>query len=947
MKRAARFLLASTCLLGTDLVTASPAFAHAEAEPAPTSQGIAKDEPGDVIIVTGSRIARPDLTAASPVTVIQGETLKLTNTVTAESILQQSPQFVAAANSTSNNPGFGVATVDLRGLGPRRTLVLVDGKRLATYNAEGEVDLNIIPPALIKRVDVLTGGASAVYGSDAIAGVVNFILDDRFVGLRADGSASITEHGDGALFDASLTGGLAIKDRGNLVLSLGYSKRNPIRQSDRAFSRQPLNDQLEPVGSINAVPTVIDNTFNLVPGAPDFYQVGPNGDLVDFYAPFNYAVTEYLQVPFERANATLLGRFDVTDSLEAFGRATWVRSQSELQLGPPATFGLPFDISPDNPFLTSQQSSLIFGDPAALNPDGTVTLAIRQRMGTAGGRRFAFDGRVYQLLGGLRGDFGQGLKWEMFTQYSESKRFIDFKNDLSYTRVSQAIDAVDGPGGIACRDPSGGCRPLNPFGLEAPDQATLDFISASARQTDRTSQFVAGGNLTGDLTFLTTPWSEHPAAFAAGVEYRRESGSTRADPAYASGDLIAAGQGAEFGPNDYDVKEAFAELKVPVVEDRPFVHELGLEAGARVSGYSTVGTVFTYKAGGDWSPVDGLRFRSIYQHAVRAPNIYELYSPRSIDVGSVTGDPCAGASVTAGSALADLCVATGVPAALIGLLPQPPSGSVNIAYGGNADLNEEKSNTFTAGVVINPAVMRNLSLSVDYFKIKVNDAIRSFGGSPDNVLQACYDIYQDPSSPYCQALHRNPLTGRLDGGSDYFVFQGYANIATMKTSGIDVSGVYHGRLDSRTTFGLIMNGTYTSEWELKPEAQQPNIKCAGRFGAACNMNPIPKWKHVADLTLKRDALSFLLRWRYFGAVKEDAGTEILVGRIPAYNSFDTTLSIDINAKAALRLGVQNALDKDPPIIGNWSGSFYNNANTFPNVYDVFGRTFFAGATLSF
>ncbi|MFA7595966.1 MAG: TonB-dependent receptor plug domain-containing protein [Novosphingobium sp.] len=354
---------AATMALGTSLLY-SPA--HAQEEPVPTVD--CSIDPGSaectgssqLIIVTGSRVARPDLEASSPVAVISGDSFKTFNSPSAEKLLAQNPQFLPESGPAVNNGSPGAATLNLRGLGDLRTLVLVNGKRMVSYDYDGVVDVNTIPTALIKRVDVLTGGASAVYGSDAITGVVNFILDDEYEGVRFDGSIEMTSRGDGEVYNSDLTLGTRLGDRGNIVASVGYMERSVVYQDARKYSRFALSsdDLVSPGGSSTAYPTVFDNTFADNDNA--YYQIGQGNDLVPFYEPYNYAPPNYLITPQERWIGTVLAKYEIVDGVEWFGRASLIDSKVNSQSAPSGTFGYTFDIYPDNPYLTDQQRDLFF-----------------------------------------------------------------------------------------------------------------------------------------------------------------------------------------------------------------------------------------------------------------------------------------------------------------------------------------------------------------------------------------------------------------------------------------------------------------------------------------------------------------------------------------------------------------------------------------------------------
>nr|WP_207791405.1 TonB-dependent receptor [Sphingosinicella soli] len=910
------------------------------------SPAAAQEEPSaeDIIVITGSRIVRADLEASSPVISLSQQQFADVNASSVEKLLTQNPQFVAAINPTVNNGNPGVATVDLRGLGDNRTLILVNGKRQASYDSEGIVDVNAIPVALISRVDVLTGGASAVYGSDAVSGVVNFILNEDFTGLQADASTEITSRGDGAVHNLALTGGINLGERGNLVVSGGYTKRELVYQGSRSYANPArFSDDLSPGGSSTSNPTVIDNSFDDTENS--YYQIDANNDFVPYYQPYNYAPPNYLVVPQERWNAMAMLKYELSDGIEFFTRGTYLSSKVNSQSAPTGTFGYTFDIFQDNPFLTPQQSNLLFNSPnSTINDDGSTTIGIRRRMVESGGRTTTYDNKVWQAVAGLRGDLGN-LNWEVFGQYSKSKREIAYLNDITYARTAQALDVVMTPDGPACRDPSGGCVPLNLFTQDAIGPDALGFILTGGQQVDKTNQWVVGGSISGDVGNLTMPWAEAPVAFALGVEYRREEARTDVDDAYASGDLIGYGQGFNLAPYHFDTKEIFGELRIPVVTDRPGFYALNLEAGYRYSDYSTVGGVHAYKAGADWAPVQGVRFRGLYQRAVRAPNIYELTAPPVSIIENLDTDPCAGSNPVGNATLTQLCLDTGAPS--VGNIPGPVSGQINAFAGGNLDLKAEKSDTYTIGVVINPPSVPRLSLSVDYFDITINNAIDQLGGSPQNVVDGCYLVTQDINSAYCQAINRNTLTGSLSGNIEFGVDQAFANSAFLQTKGIDVSAGYSHDIGSGGV-SFLFNGTYLDSYKKKGDPIAPTTQCAGKFGFACNLAPMPKWKHVAALTYSLGDVSLMGRWRYIGKVSQDSGTNILVSSIKAHNYFDATLSLHIADAYDFRFGVQNIFDKDPPIVGSEAGSTtHNAANTFPTVYDALGTTFFVSASAKF
>ena len=957
--------LQSLTLVGLGLGMASLATAaSAQAVQGPTtdtSTATATPAPTGDIVVTGSRIQRPDLQSSSPVATISAGELKATNTVTAESYLSSSPQFVPAASGTTNNGNGGTATVDLRGLGSQRTLVLVNGRRMVPSDIGGAVDINAIPTVLIKRVDVLTGGASAVYGADAISGVVNFVLDDKLEGVRADASSQITGHGDGAQYNAGLAAGVKFgsDDAGHIVIAGQYSKRNGVYQSARAYSAQALDGNLKPTGSSNATPTVIDinsGRYQINDGS----QAGGTDNFVPYYKPYNFNPANYLQVPLERYNVTALGSYKFSDAAELYARGSYTRSDVTAILAPTATGGFNFAISPSNPFLNATNSALIFGDPANLNADGTANVGIRRRVTETGGRIQQFTNDTYFGIVGLRGDFADSFHYDVFAQYGLAKRHEALLNDLDYNRTAQAINATVGANGTpVCVNPSNGCVPVNLFTSQPISSAALSFITANGSQDNRYTQFVTGGSLSGDLNFLQSPLADKPAAIAVGAEYRRETGSQSVDANYGSGNLIYYGQGTAVPSASFDVKEVYGELQMPLVTDRPFVRALNFEGGVRYSAY-TNNTVagrnkldaVTYKLGGDWSPVEGLRFRAIFNRATRDPNIAELNSPiTQAGTDVLSTDPCARGAPQGNAALAAKCIAQGAPAALVnsGVIQDVTAGQTNINAGGNPALRPETANTLTVGAVFSPRVLPGLNVTVDYYRMKVNNYIASDGSQ--DIVNQCFN---NNISAYCSLIVRSNISGQLTGspnpnGQFPGVTEQLINVATLQTSGIDVSADYRFKLPGETSLTLAMAGTYVDRYTFNLGAQATPINCAGKFGNSCaavSINPIPRWKHQASATLDLGDVSIQGRWRYIGPVSADPGTPILVNRIPSYSFFDTNVSFDVNKQYTFRLGVSNLFNVNPPVVGGVAGSTgSNSANTFPNVYDALGRTFFAGISL--
>jgi len=940
----------------TPVMAQAVATAPATAAPDATSA----EAPLDSIVVTGSRIVRPDLKSASPIATIGADEFRATNTVTAEAILSASPQFVPGITSTTNNGNGGTATVDLRGLGSQRTLVLIDGKRMVPSGIGGAVDINAIPTVLIKRVDILTGGASAVYGADAISGVVNFVLDDKFTGFTVDGSNSITRYGDA--FEGNIGAAAGTKfadDRGHFVIAGQYTKRDGVYMGARAYSNQNLNSKLQPSGSSNTTPTAIDinsGRYQINDGS----QAGGTGNFVPFYKRYNFNPANYLQVPLQRYNITALGSFEFSKELELYARGSYTRSDVTAILAPTATAGFNFTISPNNPYLNAANSALIFGDPGNLNADGTANVGIRRRITETGGRIEKYTNNIYYGIVGARGDLGSTFHYDVSSQYGITKRHSDYLNDLDYNKTSQAINAVTGPGGVAqCANPSGGCVPVNLFTNAPISKAALAFISANGAQDNRYTQFVTSGSLAGDIGFLKSPLAGKSAAVSVGAEYRSETGSQIVDANYGSGNLIYYGQGTSVPNASFNVKEAFGELKLPLVTDKPLFQELSVEVGGRYSSYTnntTAGTrhnnQFTWKIGGDWAPVPDIRFRAIFNRAIRDPNIAELNAPvTQAGTDVLQTDPCALGRPHGNAALAAQCIAQGAPANLVnnGVIQDVIANQTNINSGGNTQLNPEKANTFTAGVVLSPSFLPGFHFTADYYKIKIKGYIASDGAQ--DISNQCFN---NNLSAYCTLFTRNNITGQLTGsanGNGQFpgVSEVLVNIGTAEVQGLDVTADYRRKFNNGSSLTLAAGGTYVGQYYFNPGGGASAFNCAGKFGNTCAAvvgNPVPHWKNTVTAIYDTGKLTFSGKWRLIGAVNEDIGTQELVSHIQAYSYFDTTIGFEVSKQFNFRIGMTNIFNIQPPVVGGAAGSSgTNSGNTFPNVYDALGRTYFAGVTL--
>ena len=938
----------------------------------------AQDSDDDAVVVTGSRIKKKDFISNSPVATVDAVQFERTGAVNTENLLNTLPQTVPGLDRTSNNPGNGTATVDLRGLGSNRTLVLINGRRAMTNGAGGVVDINTISPSMIENVEVLTGGAGAVYGADAVAGVVNFILKDDFEGIEATAGYTSTERGDGETINASVTIGANTADgRGNATVNIGYTDRDSVFQGDRSFSETALfdngaGDGLEPGGSSGVPGTSIfagglggfSDSFGVVfdpDGSARPFITG--GDVNDFY---NYAPVNFLQLPQERFTIGGSAHYEISDHAEVYAEGRFANNTVASQLAPTPIFQTPANgFSLDgNPFIdpaTQQLLSDAIGDGVDTDGDGiddTASALLRRRLVEVG-PRFNQDSRnTFQLLTGIRGDLFVD-NWSYDLSYSEGRtQSSTFQNgNVNRGRFDQAllladVDGdgnvdVDANGNVTCADPGTngstvGCAPLNLFGAGNISSEAAAFLATAASTTDETIQRVAQLNFSGDLGGFSL--TDTPIGLAVGAEYIENVFEFRPSQDVAAS-TIAGFNGAPALQGEYDVYSAYGEAEIPLFGGLAFAENVTLDIAGRVSDFSTVGTEYNYKVGGNWTVNSQLRFRGNYNTAVRAPNIGELFAPIAENFPGAD-DPCSASGAPAGgitAAISAICAATGVPTNVIGTAAiNPAAGQIRSLAGGNPNLDVEEAETITFGAVITPDILEGFSLAVDYFDVSIDDAIAAFGGGTDNILNVCYtDTVQGGiGSAFCNAVNR-----RADGTID-FVSNQAANVAGTSLKGIDFAAEYGFDIGDIGDISLNYLGTVTLENEFQAFEGDTVFDCAGRFGNNCG-EPDPSYRHRMSGNWSNGSWSSQIVWQFLGGV--DDGNEILddapqfVDDIGTRHYFDASVTKDFGENFSLTFGSNNVLDQGPPVIGDND----EQANTFPATYDVFGRTFFASAKVRY
>lgn len=930
-----------------------------------TTPAFAQDDAVEEVIVTGSRIPRADLVANSPVAVVGAEEFTLTGQVTAERVLNTIPQIIPSFTNTSNNPGSGTATLNLRGLGTQRTLVMVNGRRFINGNQAGSVDVNLIPGALIERVDVVTGGASAVYGSDAMAGVVNFIMKDDFEGAQMQSNFDISHKGDGEQWGVSgLFGSNFADGRGNVTAFMEYFQRSSLLAGSRDFSSVQCDDGfsvpgtegqfacgpgvpsdapgavlgLAQGGSTRIPGTRIAGAFDLDgDGENDASSImfNPDGTIREWVSPndrFNFAPTNFLQLPLERWSIWSSAHYDLTDNIRWYAEGNFANSQIARELAPTPFAESGFLITTDgNPFLPQESIDILNANRG--NGDGTATVNISgRRFLEAGPRQDISDNNAFRIVTGLTGDALGGMTYDVSYLFARNSQDSFQAGNIVISRMQQALlVTTDANGNPVCTDQSNGCVAANIFGEGNVSPEAADFVSSDIIQLTDIETQVASASLAGDIADLPAG----PLGVAVGAEWRSEASSFRPDFLGGSGDIDGFNAG-EATIGGFEVYEIFTEALVPIVSEVEWADYIGLELGLRWSNYNNaVGTVWTYKAGGEWAINQDIRVRGLFQRAVRAPSVSELFLGNSNGFPGVN-DPCNASDPDRDANLEAFCVSQGVPAGVIDTFEQG-NPQVEATFGGNPDLLEETSNTWTVGTVIQPSTVPNLTLIVDFFNIEIEDAIATRAGGAQGVLDLCF---LERQNEFCQFITRD-----VDGQIIDMDLRN-ANVAAFRVQGIDFQAQY--QQDLQETFdlpGVIdwnLFGTYNTKNETTPSPLSGTTECAGFFDGQCGqVSPVPEWRITGRGTWRNGPYSVSLRGRYWSELKDINGGSPPVADGELF--LDIAGTYEFSDSLRLSGGVDNILNNRPTAIGDADA----NANTLDNLYDVIGPRLFVGLTANF
>lgn len=964
----------------------------------------------DEIVVTGSRITVPGLTSASPITTVGSEEIALQQTAEVEQIIRNLPISQPGDGDNVNNGTAGVSTINLRGLGSQRNLVLINGQRVTPYNINGTVDVSGIPTAFLERVDIITGGASAVYGSDAISGAINFVLKRNFEGVEFESGYSATGDNDGQEYRANLSMGANVAEgRGNVALNLNYNKREGVQLGARPLGllgivtadgsgySNFLNNQLptppadplcQATGAVAAggSTTTIPTRTQITGIGTTASQYRNDGSLGANCSVFNFNPFNYYQTPLERFGGLAIGSYEINDHAEVYGRMSFTSTSVRQQIAPSGIFGNSYFIPLANPYITSSARSTILSQANAarlagtlhavtpvpiagqnqqwrdLNSNGVVdspddlSMVIRRRTLELGERSTTYNNDYYQMVVGMRGEAWDGWNYDITLQRGESDRS---NISAGYTNVANFANAINAVSTTACRTGGSACVPVNVFGgLGSITPAMAGYIGAVGIERQNYVQQMATATIGGTVDWFRSPFASTSAALNVGIEYREETASTNPDeclklaPASCLG-----GAGGNTLPvsGGYSVGEVFGEALIPLIQDMPGVNSLVLEVGLRYSDYDPSGGSSTYKVGLTWEPTDDLRFRIMKQRAARAPNVGELAAPQVSGLRNANYDPCSlgapAGSITA--AVRALCISTGMTNAQVGTVQDIVSGQIATFEG--TDLTRlpdiETADTLTFGLVWTPSFLPESilrpTLSLDYYDIKIDDYIGAY--SSQEVLDACYLGGQVAQ---CAKIRRvnGDLASPAAGVERYTT-----NLHYLQAEGVELGasagydlGVMFGQ-PSELSFGFNLN--YYMANESQSDASLDVIDCLGYYGTDCG-NPTPEYRFNQRGTWAIGPLQLSYMWRYLGesSIEPDqaAGTFAAFRQIAAYDYVDLSATYDINDSTRLTVGVENVGNGAPPVLGNEAADTGSNGgNTLPSYYETLGRVYSVSLNMRF
>jgi iron complex outermembrane receptor protein len=938
------------------------------------------------IEVTGSRISSPGAESPAPMQVISAAEIAASGVTNLQELLLKNPTLgtpgISRTNSNFSTSSAGVASVDLRNLGSARTLVLVNGRRFVSgVPGSSTVDMNSIPTDFIERVEILTGGASSVYGSDAVAGVVNIVLKRNFNGVLFDSSFGKSSKNDDTKKKLALTFGTTSADGASNVMGhLGYSKQGAVYSRDRDISavdqttlagatglvgdifkvRQPFFSSYNPAGTF-----LTDHGYVTFDAAGKAVPVNTNGTGGATPTGYNRSANRLIAVPTERMLFSSTGNYALTPDHSAFFEGTYASTKVSTRIEP-----LPFDSGDGGPasMYADGQVPAEFAVPGVvglvrnplipdaiwnkldvLNADGARNYWFKRRMSDIANRSSLAERDTFRVATGLKGSI-KDWNYETYYVYGASKEAQTSQGGINVLNFRNALEVVPGPNGPVCRDATAvvqGCVPANIFGENKISAAAAKYIASPSSLSTKTTQKLAGGSISGEPFMLPAG----ALGVAVGYEWREEESSTSSDILTQLG--LNGGNALPDTYGKFSVKEFFVETKVPLLKNKPFVKSLDFSGAFRSGDYSTVGKTNSWNAGMEWSPVADIKLRATRSLSTRAPNINELYSPPSQTFPSVT-DPCTNVTATSTGARDVACrAAPGVNANIAAngkfTLTQADEQGVSGYDRGNADVGAEKGRSTTAGVVWTPRsipMLNKFTFTMDYFDIKIADGIVS---TPrDYALQNCYG---GPAT-LCNFITRRPAaTASNSAGSLQYIDSGVSNSGGVSTKGLDITSswadkVGPGRLSAHVAY------TYVKSHDTRPLPNAPIDSAAGEVGFSKNkasmtlgyrlgaFNLSATTTHIGKACLDDQYLSTLSLTVADQDAERPAGACSAKVSAKTYNDFQLTYAAHKNVE--LYFGLDNAFNVKPPFIPTGVTGNVTGAETDAGTYDAIGRRYYAG-----
>ncbi|WP_169338314.1 TonB-dependent receptor domain-containing protein [Colwellia piezophila] len=871
------------------------------------------------ISVTGSRIKHTDASGVGKVDSITAEDFAEIGAVSLASVLKFSPFTAGASAGAESNylsaEGYGTASVNLRGLGQNRTLVLVNGRRFVAggAGANSVVDLNSIPVNMIERMETLLDGSSAVYGADAVTGVVNIITKRSFDGVKIDAQYGITQENDGKNTDLSLTFGKELDDKG-FIFSASYMDKGGVISSDRkgtACYKIEVDGDIVCGGSSYTLGGSGSYANDGGSGRYQFNQIsgGDDNSFVDYDSQehgFNSQSYFYAAAPYSRINLGFNGYFDLTNDITLFTENTYTKRESNT-IASPTGFTSESHIGATND--PDDYNGFIFGSDYWANPTGE-DINLRYRFVQEGARPWSQDVDLYRSVIGLEGMLDNDWDWSVAFNYGQSDSNELWGNNLNQTKLKNTVlgDCT------AATDDELTC--VDWFGVDGPSQAVFDYLKEDVTTEGSNTQINVAAHLSGDLMELPAG----TLAFAAGVEYLKNEGDFTS---FADGKVRGARSGQHF-EGSLDSTEVFGELSIPVIDT------VTVNLAGRFSDYSQFDSEFTYKVGADWRATDELRIRSTVSTAVRTPNIRELFAAQDTASTSYI-DICENWGESTNENVKINCAADNVPSDYI----QGDTKFTSTLVGGNPELNPEKAENFTLGFVYQPSFVDNLQISVDYYNIDIKGAIGTI--SATLAVDNCYKS-DNKSDPSCEGLIRS--------STDFTVSElvnTTINAASEEMIGIDF-GVNYQFEAFNANFDLDWDTAYLDEYNVTLNGATNTTSFAGYVtGGESGAGSYNKIRSNISLTMRKDDWSATYNLNYISdSDVQDHAADALVTSIDAYTYHHISASYTVSEQLGIYAGINNLFDKQAPY---YSSNI--DQNTDPFTYDLIGRRFFVKASYTF